>query len=240
MIRFRAFLIEREVQSGQAAGTMELAQTPEKVAYEFADAQFQKHQNQSVEEAIPDFKKNFKVAKRIVALGRTKRHDMPVIEDYQVHDLQRKLKHGALDHEKPFAPETNEKNPFPEGLTGDAALNFNMRGFHDHKLTDDVVDSGLTTVQADKLVPIQKQIYLSKSLTSTAEFGVNGSTDFLKNSAIIVSGDNHIVDGHHRWSSALLIDPKMKMKALKIDMPIKKLVPLLRAYGDSIGNKRNA
>ena len=65
-------------------------------------------------------------------------------------------------------------------------------------------------------------------------------TIYLQNDSILIlSADLYLLDGHHRLLSAMLIDPKMKLKALIIDLPIKKLLPLTIAYGDSIGNKRN-
>ena len=39
---------------------------------------------------------------------------------------------------------------------------------------------------------------------------------------------------------ALLLDSNMKVYVLEIDLPISKLLPLSIAYGDAIGNKRNA
>lgn len=235
----RQLIKERTVQSGQAAGKVELRDMDLTKAKAFANATFHKEQGHGVEEEIENFDDHFKVLKRQATKGKTLRKDMPVVEDEQVKELQRRLLRGALDHETPFAPETDPKNPFPEGLTGEQAQMFIMRGFHDKKLKDDVVKSDMVKVEAGTLTPIQKQIYMDKSIGTTAKFGVENSKSFLLSSPIIISSDNHIIDGHHRWSSLVLIDPKAKMKALKIGMPINKLLGLLKAYGDAIGNKRN-
>jgi len=209
-------------------------------AKEFADTKFEEN-GFDLSNDIPNFDENFKLAKKLTAIGKTKRKDMPVVEDDQVRTLQRRLKHGALDVNKPYADTLKKSNnPFPEGLSGKDAQEFISKGFHDKKLKDDQIDVKMHSIMAKDLRPIQKQIYFDKAIGATAQFGVKGSRKFLENSLMIMSSDDYIVDGHHRWASALVIDPNMKMKGIKIDLPIEKLVNLLKAYGDAIGNKRNA
>lgn len=41
--------------------------------------------------------------------------------------------------------------------------------------------------------------------------------DFTK-APIVVSRDNYILDGHHRWSSMLTVDPSMSMNVVRVDM----------------------
>ena len=55
----------------------------------------------------------------------------------------------------------------------------------------------------------------------------------------MVSKDDRIIDGHHRFLSAVLVDPAIQVTALEIDLPIKDLLPLTLAYTDAIGNVRN-
>ena len=75
-----------------------------------------------------------------------------------------------------------------------------------------------------------------------AQFGAKGTIDFSKskNNYYVISSDNRIIDGHHRFLSAVLVDPGIKVSALEIDMPIRKLLPMTLAYTDAIGNVRNA
>lgn len=233
MKSFTRFLNEARVQqSGQEAGSYEVDKVSLKDAKALADKLF----GEPVENVIPNFEKNFKDAQKLTRLGKTKRADMPVIEDFQVKDLQRKLKRGALDVKKPFA---KTGNPFPEGLSGEDAQEFLLRGFHDKNLRDDPIKVTNFKESAKNLKPIQRQIYLDKCLTSTAQFGIDGTRAFLEKSLMIKSADNFIIDGHHRWMSALIIDPNLKMVGISIDLPIKDLLPLTRSYGDAIGNKRN-
>ena len=109
----------------------------------------------------------------------------------------------------------------------------------DHK--DDIVNVINEKITVGKLKPIQKQIYFDKAMKDTASFGADGSRNFLENQTFfIVSVDNFIIDGHHRYLAAFLIDPKMKVNVVKIDLPIKQLLPLSLAFGDASGNRRNA
>jgi len=57
----------------------------------------------------------------------------------------------------------------------------------------------------------------------------------------IISGDMHIMDGHHRWAGTVLVDPGASVSGLKIDMPGEALVGILNVYtkgalGREVGN----
>ena len=41
---------------------------------------------------------------------------------------------------------------------------------------------------------------------------------------IIISSDNHILDGHHRYSAMITADPDAKMNVIVVDMPMKKFL----------------
>jgi hypothetical protein len=86
-----------------------------------------------------------------------------------------------------------------------------------------------------------KQIYFDKSITAIAENGIKGTINFLTdNTTFVASSDNHIVDGHHRFLSGLLVNPDMKVHTLVVDLPISKFLPLALSFSDAVGNKRNA
>tara|TARA_Y100000034_G_scaffold122053_1_gene167044 strand:- start:1015 stop:1656 length:642 start_codon:yes stop_codon:yes gene_type:complete len=190
---------------------------------------------------LPSFENNYKLAQKIVSVGRTQRKDMPVINDNDVKEFQSRLKSGEIDIRTPFSKTTKTKDPFPQGLGGYEAKDFLERGLKDGSKSDDVIGVTIKQIPVKKLKPIQKQIYYDKSIKSTARFGIGKITDFLtKKSFFIISDDNYIIDGHHRFLSAMLVNPDMKVHALSIDLPIKELLPMSLAYGDAIGNTRNA
>lgn len=228
MKTFKQYIFE----SGEKAGNFEVDKISIEDAVKYANKVF----GEPVENIIPNFEGNFKKAQKLDKIGKTSRKEMPVIEDYQVKALQRKLAHGSIDVNKPYA---DNDDPFPEGLTGKQAEEFLLKGFHDKKLKDDVIKVQKFTSSSSSLKPIQKQIYLDKCLDATAQFGIDGTKKFLTSSLMIKSSDDFIIDGHHRWMSSLLIDPNIKLTGISIDLGINKLLPMLKAYGDAIGNKRN-
>ena len=248
-MRFEIFLSE----AGEAAGKMELVKTKVDDAYAFAKKLFDK-KGQDIDKEFPNFKENYLFAQKQAGTGKTQRKDMPVIDEKDVKDFQKRLAKGWFDAKKPHAKaDTNDKftnkyptdpnDPFPEGLTGAEAKQWLKQGVHtyDGDKQDDVIKATLTTETVGKLKPIQKQIYADKSIGMTIDSGIKATTDFLKNkSTFVISSDNYIIDGHHRYLSGLLVDPKMKVNVLRVEAPIKTLLPLSLAYGDAVGNKRNA
>lgn len=120
------------------------------------------------------------------------------------------------------------RNPLPKQLW-DA---FFQLGFNDGDIKDDVVGSGEQSVSAKKLKPSQKEVFLAKSI-DMAISGIKGG-----DLGSIVSHDNFILDGHHRWAATILNDPNASITAIKVALDIDDLIPVLRAAGDAFGNSR--
>lgn len=219
---------------GEESGKMELVNITLEQAREYV-------KQKGVLDQIPNFDKHFKFAQDKAGTGRTQRKDMPVINDDDVREFQQRLKDGNLDIRKPFSPTTDTANPFPEGLSGYEAQDFLERGLKDGSKTDDIISISITHKKVGVLKPIQKQIYFDKSIDACAKFGIEGTKKFLTTKTFfITSSDDYIIDGHHRFLSGILINPNMQVNCLSIDLPIQKLLPLSTAYGDAIGNERNA
>jgi len=125
-----------------------------------------------------------------------------------------------------------EKDEFPNPITQSMRRIFTFKGELDGDDDDDVVKVSKTPFSANTLKPSQSAIFLGKSL-SMAVGGVKGG-----DLGSIVSKDNHILDGHHRWAATLFAEPKAKIIGLQADMKIGDLVPVLRALGDAFGNTR--
>jgi hypothetical protein len=237
-MRFNDYINE----AGEGAGKMELVKTNVEDAYNWTKEEFAK-KGQDIDKEMPDFKKNYQFAKKQAGGGKTQRKDMPVIDEKDIKHFQKKLKGGYIDNEAPFADDTNAKDPFPKGLSGTQAQEWLNNGLEpkDGTWPDDKIKATLKTVPVGKLKPIQKQIYADKSLGITASSGVSNTKSFLDNhSTFVISKDNFIIDGHHRYLSALMIDPKMPVNVLVVEAPIKKLLPLSLSYSDAVGNRRNA
>lgn len=228
-------------EAGQEAGSHDLVNTDLKEARRLATVIMDDNKRELNEE-IPKFEDNYRFAQRQAGTGRTKRKDMPVIDDKDVKELQKRLRGGKIDIREPFRKERNPNDPFPEGLKGRDARLFLNSGLQifDGETEDDMIKIHHDRVAVGELKPIQKQIYFDKAMKDTAKSGAEGTADFMRNKTFfITSMDNYIIDGHHRYLSAMLIDPKMKVQVLRIDLPINQLLPLTLAYGDAVGNKRN-
>ena len=227
---------------GAEAGKLELISTSLNVARSYAKKMFEKG-GQDFEKQMPNFDKNYTIAQRSAKLGFAKRKDMPVIDNRDVKLLQKRLQTGSIDINKPFAKNDLPDDPFPQGLNRQTGKIWMRSGLPkaDGDPKDDIVKVTNESIAVGNLKPIQAQIYFDKSIAKASRDGVESSRKFLtsKENNFIVSKDNRIIDGHHRFLTTVLIDPKIKVNCLKIDLPIKELLPLTLAYTDAIGNIRN-
>jgi len=58
------------------------------------------------------------------------------------------------------------------------------------------------------------------------------------NLGCIVSSDNHIMDGHHRWSAAILVNPETNVSGFGAELPGKELVGVLNVLTKGVFNKK--
>ena len=94
-------------------------------------------------------------------------------------------------------------------------------------------------VPACKLKPVQKDIYLEKGVGQITRQGVYKTKVYLRNhSTITVSKDLYIIDGHHRWLSAMLINPKLSIKAFQVGLCFTELYRPMIAYSNILQNER--
>lgn len=120
-------------------------------------------------------------------------------------------------------------NPLPKDQSGEAFLS---KGFKDGDKGDDVVSAGNKSISASDAKPSQSAIYLGKAL-GMAVGGVKGG-----NINALISADNYILDGHHRWAATMFADPSASISGTGIGMNMEQLIPVLRAAGDAYGNAR--
>ena len=77
-------------------------------------------------------------------------------------------------------------------------------------------------VAVGQLKATQREIKAGKTF-GMADAYFSGTYDPTKK-PIIVSSDNHILDGHHRWAAMLTADPEAEMKVIRVGMPMKKIL----------------
>jgi len=240
MQKFKLWLNERASAAGGAtAGKLEIHTTSVNSAAEYALRVLGAEKYAE----FGDFEVKYQRAQVAASQGWTKRKDMPVITTKQVKAFQGALMMGTIDIKAPFAPTTNERHPFETGLSGEKAKQWLENGLerNDGAAKDDRIKVTKRHTKVSDLKPIQQQIYFDKSVNALSKTPLSKSKQYHQSGTIyITSADNYIIDGHHRFLSAMLLDPNLKVQTIAIDLPIAKLLPLAMAYGDAIGNKRNA
>lgn len=232
MNSFKEFLLN---EAGQPNEQLELLKT------KIVDARkWIKDHGIDLDSILPNFDANYKAAQKKAGAGWTIRKNMPIIRIKDVKNFQLRLQNGRIDIAAPYAPSTSKKNPFPTGLSGDKAKTWLTAGLYDGETEDDKVAVKYTKIAASNLKPIQKQIFVDKAMEIVGRLGIDNVKKLATvDSFLIVSKDNYVLDGHHRFLMAMLIDPKLKVNTLQIDLSLKKLLPLAVAYGDAVGNSRN-
>jgi hypothetical protein len=123
-------------------------------------------------------------------------------------------------------------------------------GLDDGNKEDDVIDGGPDAIPVSQLKPAQKEVIVSKAVAFALGYAFNdfkevkaknGAPD-LANMEAIVSKDDFIMDGHHRWAAATLLSPSAKVAVTKLDLPGQQLISALNAMtkgklGIDVGNK---
>lgn len=104
---------------------------------------------------------------------------------------------------------------------------------HNLKLVEDIHPAGL-------LQPIQRQIYFDKCIDNTVKFGIDKTLDFLVSKHLYVSEDLHILDGHHRWLTAMMIGPTRPLPVYIVCEKSRAALRETLAYSDAMGKERNA
>jgi len=190
------------------------------------------------EKFLKKFKKNFELLKVLVEPGYTERKDMPVVSSSQVEKLQQCLEQGKLDIINHKTKKYHKS--FPHGLSEEQAKEWLKYGLKDGSLKDDIVKTNISKKTAKSLIPIQGQIYFDTAINKIIDRGISKIKKYINDGTyLIISKDNYIMDGHHRWTAAILFDPSITINCLVVDIPKEKLIELLLAYGEAIGNERN-
>lgn len=101
-------------------------------------------------------------------------------------------------------------------------------GKNDGNDADDKIKADFTTINPTELKPTQATL-VSDKVKGMIETGITEPA-FLQNMQAIVSADNAIMDGHHRWAAALVLYPQNQVQVLKMNLPLEKLISVLNAY----------
>jgi len=148
---------------------------------------------------------------------------------YNRSDKKEEVESGVMEE---LATIHIDKNRFPNPLPAPMKSVFLVKGELDGEKTDDRIRTRKSKFPASILKPSQSEVFLGKSL-GMAIGGVAGG-----DLGAVISSDNHILDGHHRWAATMFSDPRKAVIGTLVNLTIGDLVPVLRAVGDALGNAR--
>ena len=121
--------------------------------------------------------------------------------------LERKKANAAV---AAGADATSDKSPFEMML--------------DHFREQGISISEPTPMNVGELKATQRDIQAKKA-TGMAEAAMNESVPWSPNlNPIVISSDNHILDGHHRWAAMAMLGDKGQMKVIRVDLPMTELL----------------
>jgi hypothetical protein len=84
-------------------------------------------------------------------------------------------------------------------------------------------------IKAKDLEPSQKEIYLDQVMTfllKNRKFVKKALKGKITDNELVISSDNCIVDGHHKWAGVFILNPDCKIKCVKINIPYKEAIPV--------------
>ena len=93
-------------------------------------------------------------------------------------------------------------------------------------------------VSASPLTPTQTQISgrAAGQIMRRMEAGQDRFADDFDAGAVIISADNHVIDGHHRWAGQVaseLAGSTSRMRVLRVSLNAKELIGVMRAWGEA-------
>ena len=83
--------------------------------------------------------------------------------------------------------------------------------------------------RAEILKATQREIKAGKAY-GMADSYFKGTFDPAADVKIVISSDGHILDGHHRWASLLIADPKREMQVIQVDLPMREFLKKAHAF----------
>ena len=92
--------------------------------------------------------------------------------------------------------------------------------------TQGVGSENITNFDPQNLTPVQKEINLDKVAGMVAKKGLDSLAN---DKPLMVSSDDHLIDGHHRWY-ALIDSEYPTVNIIKIDMPALELISTMKDW----------
>tara|TARA_R100000234_G_C4966845_1_gene164325 strand:+ start:44 stop:676 length:633 start_codon:yes stop_codon:yes gene_type:complete len=190
------------------------------------------------EQETPQFKSNdfcSEFPKACTGVLGTVRANMPQIPDGEQFEKD-------LEAPPPEGLETNEPEKIPDlGKATRAYLDSSDDAGAWPKGDQAAVET-IRNVDPADLTPTQKDIYMDNALKKVAGAESGNWPDFP--GVVLISQDDYLLDGHHRWAATIIYNAKhpedqKKMTVQKVMIPIKQLLKIANAYTDAAGGTRH-
>jgi hypothetical protein len=119
-----------------------------------------------------------------------------------------------------------------------AAISSIGKGKSDGDKKDDEIGGKRVSIAVKNLQAAQTEIIAEKAIGMAIGTMLNTTpTKIGGDLGSIISSDNFIMDGHHRWAATFLCDPNAKVQAVQIDLPGKVLVTALNTITVGMFNR---
>ena len=125
----------------------------------------------------------------------------------------KKIIEEEVENFNKFLQEKVDPKRFPTKLSQvnpEIAKQVTTQGKNDGDETDDAKDVNVKEYSVSELKPSQSSMNLPKSLGMLVAM-INGKMPSGGNLGGFISSDNFIMDGHHRWVSTAMLNPKLKV-----------------------------
>jgi hypothetical protein len=123
-------------------------------------------------------------------------------------------------------------------LAGDQAEVLATGGDDDGEKPDDIVQAKAGTMPVTVLLPSQSSMDIEKAvifciaaIRKVKPFKDGPGGDL----GAIITSDNHIMDGHHRWIASGMVDPTVDVGGYIVDFPAKQMIAALNMITVNIG-----
>jgi len=134
----------------------------------------------------------------------------------------------------PGAPVKGEKEEVVVDDIKGLALSFLVKGLMDETKPDDSIEvKENEPIDVAAMIPTQSNVLVGKSLA----FALGGGFDGQELGAYITGG-NEILDGHHRWSGTMIVDPGASIRGHKVMAPAADVIPVLTSLGNALGRQQ--
>lgn len=116
-----------------------------------------------------------------------------------------------------------------------------IKTFEENKIEDFLsehhINGEIEKVKVSDLTPTQNEIFIDEmieNLLNRKKFVKKSLKGKFKDEEIIISSDDYIIDGHHKWASVFILNPDCYIKVTKVNLKIKKAIKLFNKLLDEI------